>query len=143
MGHIFCVQGNADSTASVLWARRFHYSRTGSDPSKVGFDTTIRRTNVLNQKNKSPSKIYPTLKINPGDIKIIIECTIHYTRDEVYSFTDGRKPSNVSPSEVFGLLLYKLSPPKTRDGITNDALYFNSVVIFTPKPGLFDETPPR
>jgi hypothetical protein len=31
-----------------------------------------------------------------------------------------------------------LSPPKKGDGI-----FFNTVVIFTPKPGLFDESAPR
>ncbi|MBO4405861.1 MAG: hypothetical protein J5821_03955 [Alphaproteobacteria bacterium] len=142
LGYMFCVKGNSDSTASVLWGRRFHFADWASSPSKVGVDAAFfGRSNVKELTNASPSEIYPTLKIKPDEIKIIIECAVFYQQGSAYGFTDGRSSTDVSPSEAFGLRLYKLSPPKTRAGM-NICLYFHSAVIFTPKPGLFDKTPP-
>jgi len=145
LGFIYCVQGNEDSTASVLWARRFHMADNDAfTPNTVAYGSTIMtRTNVKNLTNAAPSEIYPTLKIDPGDIKIIVECTIHYSMWDKYYFTDGRNHSKVSPSEAFGLKLYKLSPPQTRDGKSNDAIYFSSVVIFKPlNKEMFTTDPP-
>ncbi len=97
--------------------------------------------------NTVPSKIYPTLKINPNETKIIIEYNVHYSQSSGCGFTDGRRTLKVSPSEAFGLRLYKLSPPAIRGSQTgqgpNDEIYFHSVVIFTPKPDLFTKTAPQ
>ena len=143
-GYIFCVKGNSNSTASVLWGKRFHFTDKATTPSAVVIDTSsFHRCNIKNLQNASPSEIYPTLKINPGEIKIIFESNVHYSQSGSYYFGDGRNTKNVSPSEAFGLRLYKLSPPVTRGGTGNDGIYFHSAVIFTPKPGLFDETPPE
>lgn len=145
-GFIACVEGNADSTASVLWMRRFNMAReTQISPATVAIDLNAaynKRTNIKNLSNAVPSEIYPTLTIKPGEIKIIIECTIFYRQGEGYGFTDGRQTANVSPSQAFGLKLFKLSPRVCRDGCENDSLYFHSAAIFTPRPGLFDATPP-
>lgn len=145
LGFIYCVQGISDSTAKVLWAKRFHIS-TGQifNPSQVVVqNTNIRRSNVKNlTAGGSPSEIYPLLRIEKDQIKIIIECAIHYYPSDSYYFTDGRRTSNVSPAHAFGLRLYKLAPPVTRDGVANDAIYFHSAVIFTPNPELFNETAP-
>ncbi len=145
LAFIFCVKGNVDSTASILWGRRVHMAyMTEFAPNSVSIENNLLvRTNVKILSNASPSEIYPTLKINPGEIKIIIECALFYHQAKDYFFTDGRRTSNVSPSEAFGLNLFKLSPPIARDGYANQNVYFHSAVIFTPKPGLFDETPPQ
>lgn len=144
-GFIFCVQGNFDSTASVLWTKKFHMAyQTELTPNTVSVDTdNLFRTNVKILSNASPSEIYPTLKINPGEIKIIIECALFYYQAKGYYFTDGRSKSNVSPSQVFGLKIFKLTAPVARDGYANKNVFFHSAVIFTPKPGLFDATPPQ
>ena len=126
LGFIFCVQGNNDSTASVLWARKFHmaYKKEFTPASVAVENDVLVRTNIKILSNASPSEIYPTLKIAPGEMKIIIECTIHYASKD-YAFTDGRKTSKVSPSQAFGLRLYKLSPPIARDGYANNTVYFH------------------
>ncbi len=146
-GFIFCVKGDSDSTASVLWTRRFHMARdTEISPAKISIDSDAeynKRTNIKILSQASPSEIYPTLKIEKDQIKIIIECTIFYRQGEGYSFTDGRQTANVSPSEAFGLRLFKLSPMKTRDGQENKELYFHSAVIFTPTSKEFFQTAPN
>lgn len=142
LGYIFYVKGNSDSTASVVWSRRFHLADGVFNPSGVSIDTNrLDRSNVKALTNASPSDIYPTLKINPNEIKIIIECAIHYSRSSGYHFTDGRTTSNVTASQAFGLRFFNLSPTATRAG-SNDAIFFNSVAIFTPNPGLFNTTAP-
>ena len=144
LGYIFCVQGNEDSTASVRWVRRFHFADGVSSPSKVSIDQgLLQRSNVKILTDASPAEIYPTLKINPGDIKIIVECGVHYSQSGSYGFTDGRSSSKVSPSEAFHLCSFKLSPDATRAG-SNDAVYFLSAVIFSASDVMktFFQTPP-
>ena len=142
LGYIYCVQGITDSTAKVLWAKRFHMAGKTYTPNKVVVDDNYNRSNIKISSNVSPSEIYPLLRIEKDQIKIIIECAIHYAQGSGYSFADGRLTANVSPAHAFGLRLYKLAPPVTRDGATNDAIYFHSAVIFTPNPELFNETAP-
>ncbi len=142
-GFIYCVKGITDSTASVLWGRRFQMA-TGDaiSPSTVVFGSWNHRTNIKELANVSPSEIYPTLKIGKDQIKIIIECTLWTGRGSNHFFTDGTSFSKISHSQAFGLRLFKISPPKTRDEYDNTELFFHSVVIFEPKDGLFDGTPP-
>jgi hypothetical protein len=83
----------------------------------------------------SPSSIYPGFSIQSGQIKILVEVTLHYSSASFYYFTDGRPHASVPAKTAFGF--WVLFPPKK-----GDAIYFNTVVIFTPRPGLFDETPP-
>ena len=143
LGYIYCIKGVSNSKASVLWARRFHAADGDAfAPDTVVFDNNVKRTNVKNLSEVSPSDIYPTLKINSGEIKIILECAIHYSQWNQYFFSDGRCNRDVSPSQAFGLKGILLSAPVTRDGSANKEIFFSSAVIFTPKPGLFSETAP-
>ena len=138
---IYCIKGNSDSTASVVWAQRYHMTYE-STPESVRQDGSISRTTVNNSKNVPPSQIYPTLKIEQNEVKIIVECAIHYSRSPDYSFTDGRLCSEVTPKQAFGFFVYPIAPPITHKA-NNDAIYFHSVVIFSPRPGLFSETAPK
>jgi hypothetical protein len=99
-------------------------------------ETSTHGYSVVNfSTNIAPSAIYPKLRINPNEKKIIVECCCCYHKENgPDTFSDGRKCQNVSPREAFGL--YILSPKAKGEG------YFNSVIIFTPKPGLFDQNPP-
>jgi hypothetical protein len=49
-----------------------------------------------------------------------------------FKLTDNRTWSKISPREAFGFLILT---PKAQGG----EFYFTSIVIFTPKPGLFDK----
>jgi hypothetical protein len=142
IGFIHCVKGRGDGKADVLW--QIMYSLQGdSSPWSLGhFGQRPNHNNsVIGYGNDIlASSIYKDLKINAGEIKILVEfALIYFYGHSGYGFTDGRSCATVTPREAFGFLL--LSPePKTT--FLSGATYFNTVVIFTPRPGLFDETPP-
>ena len=133
---IFYVKGNSDSTASVVWAQRYHSCDFARDPSTFEQNGDIRRNTVNNLQNVAPSRIYPSLKIEPNEVKIIVECAIHYSTWSAYTLSDGRKNSDRTAKEAFGLYVHPLKA-------VNEVTYFNSVVIFSPRPGLFSETAPK
>ena len=83
-----------------------------------------------------PEQIYKDLRIKPGEYKIILECTFFYSDN--CRFVDGRTYYDVPPRKAFGFLFLN---PK-REGRAGN-FYFTSYVIFTPKPGLFDENLPN
>lgn len=131
LGYVFCVQGNEDSTASVRWVRRFNFVETISKPSIVWIDQKfLTASNIKILTNAAPSEIYPTLKINPGDIKIIIECSIFQAYTSLPTY------------KVFGLYLYKIPRfTKSRAG-GSSTTYFHSAVIFSPTSKTFFQTAP-
>ncbi len=130
----FIAQGNTNGTASEIWHKAM-YSLHTQTPSGITCTTGYTdRTSVGHSKtNVDPSQIHPSLKIGQ-DPKIIIESAIYfdYGSGNPYDYTpSGQK---VYAKQAMGLHLTK---PKLRS-----YCFFNSVVIFTPKPGLFSETPP-
>jgi hypothetical protein len=137
-GKIFCVVGNAGGKASVPWAMQYQYgggSTVGStSPGNVviGGVSEDPRSAVRIGDNKEPSEIYPKLSIKPGETKIIIENFIYFVSSMNYKLIDNRTWENISPREAFGFLILT---PKVQGG----GFYFTSIVIFTPKPGLFDK----
>ena len=141
---LYYVQGNTNGTADVLWGYNIQTYKNGLDPSAIGVGSREElnsRSHVKILTGASPQDIWPTLKIGLGDKKIILECCIDYTNTSGYKLNNGNGCDTVSPSKIFGFNL--ITPKGTkREGSTADFAYFNSVVIFTPKPGLFDKTPP-
>jgi hypothetical protein len=139
---IYCVRGNADGTASLLWPFRissWNHDTVMNTPSSLHSSSSINgRATISNGQNVVPSKIYPTLSIKPGQIKIIVEVILIYSSN--YKFGDGSW-CKVAPNRAFGFWMLPISGRKT-NAINADTAYFNTVVIFTPKPGLFSETKP-
>jgi hypothetical protein len=76
-------------------------------------------------ENASPAQIYKELKIKKDEVKILVE------------FTNICKTS--AASQAFGFLMMN---PKYSSAYGGLGHYFTSIVIFTPKPGLFRKTPP-
>jgi Flp pilus assembly protein TadG len=140
-GHVYAVRGNGNGTASVLWCIRFHNAYDCPSPSQIVLDLPWNSL-VKRLTNSIPSNIYPDLKIQGTELKIIVECTFHYIRVPTcgYKFTDGRLCADVSSKTAFGFLI--LTPPGISDSIRGGS-YFHSVVIFTPKSGLFDGIAPQ
>ena len=126
---VYYVRGNADGTASCVWRAEM----STSDP---GIKTVVGNgkhdQSIVNYAaDVTPSLIYPKLTISEGEVKIIVEKFIFFNAGKD-RFMDGKKHS---VREAFGL--YLLTPP-----VHGNLGYFNSVVIFTPKRGLFDESGP-
>ena len=83
-----------------------------------------------------PSEIYSGLKINPGEVKIIVDSCLYRNSDRMTTL-EGTFPSH---KEAFGFYLLN---PKHVDESSKSHYFFHSVIIFTPKPGLFSETNPK
>ena len=135
--HIYYVKGEEDGKVSCVF--RLAMSNTGgvTKPSDlISLDkVNVNKNNFSISKvrflsNTQPSNIYPTLKINKGEVKIIIETLL--VRN--FTWTGG-----ASEKSVLGL--YIVNPRMSTN--TDWRYFFNSVVIFTPKPGLFDEDGPQ
>ena len=132
---LYYIKGIENGKASCSWRLGLWPDSPSTDPTKISCPRNIPPTKlsyslITPSENVSPSNIYETLKINEGEEKIIIECLIfNYT---VYKNLEGKY---IPAKEALGL---KLLSPKAIGGTG----FLNSVVIFTPKPGLFSETAP-
>jgi hypothetical protein len=82
--------------------------------------------------NVPPSEIHPNLKIKEGEVKILVECCHCYDTGNGL-FSDGRPCRDIPVSKAFGLWVMTVNPSSS-----GGKAFFPSVVIFTPKPGLFD-----
>lgn len=139
---IYYVKGNDNGTATTVWGKPLwtnDSSVVSPETIKSGTQTSSHDVSLINMGTDiPPSQIYPTLKIEPKEVKIIIEALIFFTPDD----SDINGKSGYTPREVFGCRL--VSPKRWQNNNTNAKRggYFNSVVIFTPKSGLFDETAP-
>ena len=143
---IFYVKGVADNKASVCWGTYFAADGLGASGATNGIyqykfnsrSNFYEQSRVITQflTNETPTKIHPNLQIKNGEVKIIAESLIIYSTGRF--FGDGTSCSKKSFREVFGFLIFS---PKCKEW-SGHYSFFNSVTIFTPKPGLFDETPP-
>ena len=130
--YIFYVEGNDEGKASCKWVR-WYYSLSSS----VGFMNVGQSENgkvattVQWAENADPSSIYPTLKIEKGKPKIIIETQLRWASSDSPD-TIGKKAS--SAREAFGC--YLVNPKKH----VNRG-YFSSVVIFSPYGGFSENIP--
>ena len=133
---IFCVKGLADGKASCIWRSYCSVTSEANNPDTILFgtelvDDSLNETRV--KTNVNPDQIHPRLKIDEGQIKIIIEPQITHR--------GGKLPSgkNISMKQALGF--YLITPTvRKRDNVSSTA---NHVVIFSPRPGLFSETAPK
>ncbi len=127
---IFYAKGESGGKASVKWSMRvWNYNDKAPtmrcDTLSAGWGLVQFKTNV------APSDIYSSLKINEGESKILMEVCL---TSQSNTFNTHNNISSVR--QAFGC--YFVNPKR----IASNHEYFRSVVIFTPKPGLFDETAP-
>ncbi|MDR1334252.1 MAG: hypothetical protein LBJ71_03475 [Holosporaceae bacterium] len=130
---VYCIKGLPGGKASVVWCIDFY------------IDTTSAQIEVCNGQYGSsaikyltgvdPSQIYNKLEIKEGEMKILLECAMMYGASKDRYFSDGRSCAQVSVREAFGFLLRS---PK----MLSTNCFFHGIMIFTPKPGLFDEIVP-
>ena len=124
------VEGASDGTASRKW-RITLPAGDQSSPQNLGSTLDSQTSNV------SPSTIHPSLKINSGETKIIIESQILYKP----SYKDYTGYQATTAKNAFKY--YLLNPTPSQIWLNHEQKwYYKSIVIFTPKPGLFDSTLP-
>jgi len=131
---IYYVKGTTGGNAKVLWARHITTLRSTAPDwhlySDGDYINDVRHSSVGSTSSEiKDSNIYPTLKMESGKPKIILETAIFWNKD----FMDGNGKTVSNARQAFGLRL--VNPKHFSD------LYFNTVVIFSPNDG-FSETPP-
>lgn len=134
---IYYVKGLENGNASCIWRMQMH-TGYATNPATIDADIVYKDYDISAVRFKTdvaPSEIYPKLKIKSGEVKIIIDALIHYHGGSYWQ-------CGLPPQKVFSLFLIS---PKIRNSSgkwNTDGGYFNSVIIFTPKTELFNETPP-
>ncbi|MDR1236311.1 MAG: hypothetical protein LBJ96_04870 [Holosporaceae bacterium] len=118
--YLYYVVGTAHNKCSVKWGwdSGLPGSRPGGNRGQIivgsnGHSSVRFETNA--------EKVYPSLKIEKGEVKVILDICCHLQTPYLLR-------------KYFGF--YVISVP------TRSYSCFHAVVIFTPKPGLFDETAP-
>jgi hypothetical protein len=130
---LHCVKGVANGKVSFLWRVMLSTQNDLLPTSMKHFGTrTAHGCSIVGYgSNMSPSSIYKDLKISDGETKILVEFgNIYFSETNAFAFTDGTRTENVPPRQAFGFLLMN---PKDN----GEYAYFNDVIIFTPKLGLF------
>ncbi len=139
---IYYVKGVSDGKASVIWNQRlYNYNTTIPSAWSYGpISSSDTSSKVVRGSNMLPSTIHPLLKISEGEIKIIVECYI-YTGSSRMSIKDYVATDDISAMarKAFKCLL---ATPHATYASNKDGYYFNTVAIFTPQPGLFNEDRP-
>jgi hypothetical protein len=140
LAFVICVKGVGNGKASVLWQMMYsmHRNLSINDNNNTGLRDNHVNSTIKCLENKEPSQIYNGLEIKENEIKILVECTIFYIVSNDAFFTDGRSCRDIPFREAMGFFI--LNPKMTLEWDTNNC-YFTRVVVFTPNPGLFDETP--
>ena len=140
--HIYCVKGNDDGTASCVWRVQLSTAHSKcTAPSQIDIyvkydDCDFSPVRFL--KNTAPKNIYPTLRIKPGEMKIIVEANIFLGSSNYTDINGINQPFKKQ------LGLYLTEPKVIYSPVTAvHRTSFNSVVIFSPRPGLFSETAPQ
>jgi hypothetical protein len=147
---LFFVVGTENNNCKVMWGARSAsgdpYRRGYSNPSDYFFVSTSGIGSALTGANSSifcnvtghpgrikteiaPTTLYKGFSIKAGEKKVIIEIRYFIWND-----------SDLSPREEFG---FWVLTPKYTCIVSSGRSFFTTVVIFTPKPGLFSETPPQ
>lgn len=134
---LYYVQGLDNGSASCVWRIWSSYESLIKHDSNLHWDVGTGGYSHLSVKyktNSPPSSIHPSLKINPGETKIIIE-VILITHPNC-------KNTSVESSDKQKFKFCLLNPRMVAGNENSFHTLFTSVVIFAPKSGLFDETPP-
>jgi hypothetical protein len=148
IAYLFYVKGLDEGRATVMWmwdsgsqgGVPFFGSCRGSEAALDGnFSTT--RFLVRYKINAKQEDIYKDLKISRDKVKMIVYFSCR--TDNRCRFADSSAVNIYDGKKLFGFLI--LSPKPIEAYPLTGAVwlnYFSVALVFTPKPGLFDETPP-
>ena len=126
--YLYYVKGTGHNIGKVIWAidgNLFLDTPDNIAPGMRPFSYDSQNSIVRYKANDTASQeIYKNLKIEKDEAKIVLDIGIIAI-------------GNIPLKSIFELWVFS---PKSRT--SNNAIYFSNAIIFTPKPGLFDETPP-
>lgn len=136
---VYYVKGTAHNKCKVIWRLDGHSTAKSPDNSPPTLFDGDSDWSIVNSSNGelSSSSVYKSLTIEKDEVKILLE--LHFNALPSYIASNGKPWGNVSLSQRFGLFLIS---PKSCSKSSSIYSYFNTVTIFTPKPGLFSETAP-
>ena len=139
-GKIYYVVCDNGGKASVQWCMQWQLgggTSRGTDPNSIAVSsiTEDARSLIRTKLSVTPSEIYPPLSMNPGEKKIILEAFIYFAPNTGYQKVGGKSWGSVQ--NEFGFYIISPKPARTTE------FYFDKVVMFSPRPGLFSETPPQ
>ena len=134
--HAFYVTGLGNNTCKINWCVHSCIRITGdhyNSQVRVGevmwsHASRFRMKNILLGSNYSVTELDPSLSINMGETKIILELSVYKVASEI----DFNK-------DYFKLFLAKVSPVFS---VGSNHTFMNHIIIFTPKPGTFDPNNP-
>jgi hypothetical protein len=136
---LFYVVGTGDNKCKVMWSLysstntktipTLNWNSNTSGALTAGWASSLRLKGNL-QTNINSTKLLPNFHIKNEEKKVIVEIVL-------YSYNP---PSHFRRGFGFWMLSPKpsVTPPSSKE-----RGFFTTFVIFTPKPGLFTETPPQ
>jgi hypothetical protein len=138
--NLFCMKGTEDGKAEILWccvlsnALLPTYGKIHFENDRTGY-TSLKNCQVGEKYN--PEDVYHGFTIYAGETRLILETFVSVGK--TLKYPDMTLCTSVSIGKKLKLLF---NNPRAK--ITNDqtSLYFINVIVFTPRAGLFDETPP-
>jgi hypothetical protein len=138
----YCVKGVGNGQAKLCWIAN---TNCGLGPNYTKIDISSNRGSYSPIKSSAGStyscgSIYEGLSVESGEIKILIMPRLYEGNSaNIIYFSDGTTGYLKSMSEKLGLYLLRIKNNFTSGHTT---IGKPIVIIFTPKPGLFEETAP-
>jgi hypothetical protein len=121
--YLYYVIGTAHNKCLVKWG--WDSNSLGNQPGHLGQFMYGSSDHSIIRFETDAKKVYHSLEIEEGQVKMILDMCCHTSTTSFDSFL----------RKCFGF--YVISLP------TNAYSCFHTVVIFTPKPGLFSDTRPQ
>jgi hypothetical protein len=139
---LYCVVGTGDNKCKVMWSMSgqtnkktiptdgYIYSNASGSTLTQHVSSLFYSNSARLQREIVSTSLYPNLSIKAGERKIILEIMCYFP-----------SPPQIQHSRALGFWMLNLKPAVNYKNVA--CSFFNTVVIFTPKPGLFDDTLPQ
>ncbi len=136
--YVYYVQGTDKNKGKCLWRWDSGYQNTtpSNSDSYNAYNDNSYAVVRYSSKEVSTNSIYKDLTIEKGEEKIIVEVSL---RTGLCKYADG---TNISSHPIKNRFGFNLITPKCPTPAKNGS-HFHSIVVFTPKKGLFSSTAPK
>ena len=135
---IIFVRGTENNKAQIIWQKDLIADPSTYFNSPSGIVWRSQNNISVIKTSEDILKVCPNFKISNGEEKIILDVCLWYEDGSYYHFSDGTPTGSVSPRKAFGFLFYNPIHPESVK-----CTYFHQFVVFTPRSGLFNDTPPQ